>query len=244
VKERITGAIILVAVLVLLIPELLTGPSRSVHTAQATNAEGAQTAADGAQMRSYTIDLADDGTQRSAVPPVAELPTPDAKAADGSANGAGAQSGSNVDDGAKAADSGDASGTAVREAGETSESARNPAPDAREELPKPAPRAEASPTGRASESSARGGSTDSKPTSSKVTSGWAVQVGSFASRDNAERLAQKLKGKGFAATISQSPKGRRLWRVRVGPEADRAAATALGAKLRSAGQPGAVVPYP
>jgi cell division septation protein DedD len=69
-------------------------------------------------------------------------------------------------------------------------------------------------------------------------------VGSFASRDNAERLARQLKGKGFAATVSQSPKGRRLWRVRVGPEADRAAAVALGAKLRSAGQPGAVIPYP
>jgi DedD protein len=75
--------------------------------------------------------------------------------------------------------------------------------------------------------------------------GWAIQVGSFASRENAERLARNLKGKGFAATVSESSgKGKRLWRVRVGPEADRAAAVALGARLRAAGQSGAVVPYP
>ena len=69
-------------------------------------------------------------------------------------------------------------------------------------------------------------------------------MGSFASRENAERLARELKVKGFATSVSQSTKGKRLWRVRVGPEADRAAAVALGAKLRSAGQAGAVVPYP
>ena len=73
-----------------------------------------------------------------------------------------------------------------------------------------------------------------------------MQVGSFASRDNAERLTRDLKGKGFAATVSESSsKGKRLWRVRVGPEEDRAAAAALGTKLRAAGHSGTkVVPYP
>jgi DedD protein len=77
--------------------------------------------------------------------------------------------------------------------------------------------------------------------------GWAVQVGSFASRENAEKLTRQLKGKGFAASVSESSGkgGKRLWRVRVGPEADRAAAVALVTRLRSAGlSGGAVVPYP
>jgi DedD protein len=261
VKERLTGAIILVALLVLLVPELLTGPSRSVRMEQPA------TTADGAQMRSYTIDLADDAAERSAAPPVSHVPTPDATGADNSAvqteQSAGEPTGSAEPESPPtvAPESGQLAETSAAEAAK-------PTPDASAESPKPAPRVEApkpaavaraetpkpapaarteapkpasreAPATRAEAPPARAGSTDSKP-----TSGWAVQVGSFASRDNAERLAQKLKGKGFAATVSQSPKGRRLWRVRVGPEADRAAATALSAKLRSAGQSGTVVPYP
>jgi DedD protein len=271
VKERITGAIILVAVLVLLVPELLTGPSRSVRMAQPA------TSADGAQMRSYTIDLADDAAHGSAAPPVAETsvahPADPRVTAGDSVAGQTEQSADERSDSAEPESSPavapESDQPAVASSGEPARptpdapksaavpraEAPKPAPTARAQIPKPAPTARAETTKpaprepasatraesppRASEAPARAGSADSKP-----TSGWAVQVGSFASRDNAERLAQKLKGKGFAATLTQSPKGRRLWRVRVGPEADRAAATALAAKLRAAGQPGAVVPHP
>ena len=77
-------------------------------------------------------------------------------------------------------------------------------------------------------------------------SGWMVQVGSFASRDNAERLSRDLKAKGFVASVSESRGGgRNLYRVRVGPEADRGAAQAVLARLRARGVTGAaVVPYP
>jgi DedD protein len=71
-----------------------------------------------------------------------------------------------------------------------------------------------------------------------------VQLGSFASRANAERLAQQLKGKGFKASVSESSGGgRKLYRVRAGPATDRATADELAAKLRAAGQTGAVVSH-
>src|SRR5262249_2256902 len=63
VKERLTGAIILVAVLVLLVPELLTGPESWTPAKPA--------GADGAQLRSYTIDLQEDGANRQPPPPTA-----------------------------------------------------------------------------------------------------------------------------------------------------------------------------
>ena len=58
-KERLTGAIILVALIVLLVPELLTGPVRS-----ATAPQPAATSAEESPLRSYTIDLADEPRSR------------------------------------------------------------------------------------------------------------------------------------------------------------------------------------
>jgi cell division septation protein DedD len=69
-----------------------------------------------------------------------------------------------------------------------------------------------------------------------------IQLGSFASRANAEHLARELRGKGFKASVSESSGGgRKLYRVRVGPTSDRAAADALAAKLRALGRPGSIV---
>jgi cell division septation protein DedD len=70
-----------------------------------------------------------------------------------------------------------------------------------------------------------------------------VQVGTFGQKDNAERLAATLKGRGFAAVVSASSSGgRTLYRVRVGPAGPRDAATGLAGRLASAGHPGQVVP--
>lgn len=74
--------------------------------------------------------------------------------------------------------------------------------------------------------------------------GWMVQLGVFASRQNAEHLAQQMRGKGFKASVSDvTGSSRKLYRVRVGPTADRAAAQELQARLRAAGRPGTVVPH-
>jgi cell division septation protein DedD len=240
VKERLTGAIILVALLVLLVPELLTGPSAK-SVAQPPGEEGGA-------LRSYTIDLADDpaanrsagasgpapapGTSVSDEPPVAQANIDAAETAAGDeANGAGASadpdagvvaeppSASADDTAATSSDLGVAHGSSADPV-----AAARPAPAAtRVEPPKPAvvetPR----------------------PTSSK---GWSVQLGAFGSRENAERLVKQVKGKGFPAAINENGSSKLRYRVRVGSERDRAGADALAARLRASGHKDATVVPP
>ncbi len=66
-KQRLTGAIILVALFVLLVPELLTGPRDAHPETQGASDEG---------MRRYTIDL---DTQRAAAAPAAPSAEPAVK---------------------------------------------------------------------------------------------------------------------------------------------------------------------
>lgn len=74
---------------------------------------------------------------------------------------------------------------------------------------------------------------------------WWVQVGSFASRDNAQRVAVKLRGAGYAMEVSRTRQnGTELYRVRAGPVADREAARALQARLVAAGQKNAALVAP
>jgi len=71
---------------------------------------------------------------------------------------------------------------------------------------------------------------------------WLVQLGSFASRANADHLARQVRSQGFQVSVSQSSSGRHLYRVRVGPAHDRAAAAGLAERLRALGHSGAIVP--
>jgi DedD protein len=74
-------------------------------------------------------------------------------------------------------------------------------------------------------------------TPSAPGAGWWVQLGSFESRDNADRLAKRLRTAGFQIDVSQSrTKGKALYRVRAGPVADKAAASTLQTRLAAAGQ--------
>jgi DedD protein len=54
IKERLTGALILVALLVILVPEMLSGPETSTA---AGDAPPARPATEGPPLRSYTLDL-------------------------------------------------------------------------------------------------------------------------------------------------------------------------------------------
>ncbi len=87
--------------------------------------------------------------------------------------------------------------------------------------------------------------TPSPPTAGAPTpaaGGWFVQLGSFAQRGNAERLAGELRTSGFSALVVPGGGGSgSLFRVRAGPVADRAAAEELAARLGRAGYPGQVV---
>jgi cell division septation protein DedD len=70
---------------------------------------------------------------------------------------------------------------------------------------------------------------------------WVVQLGSFASRANAEHLAQQVRSQGFEVSVSQSSSGRHLFRVRVGAAKTQAGALALEQKLRALGHGGGTV---
>ena len=80
---------------------------------------------------------------------------------------------------------------------------------------------------------------------SSETGMWAVQLGSFADKDNAERLAADLRDKGYAAFLSQlQTDGGALQRVRVGPQKDRESAEQIAAQLAKTGLSSQVVPHP
>ena len=208
VKERLTGAAILVALVVLLVPELLTGPSRSAHAAGGRTGRPAD--------RSYIIDLDESSVQRHV------MPVPVASKAEAPAMPTAESSGPQV------------------------------------VMEKPRPQAVSQPPSALMPNAAP--AVTDKPSAVKRTeplpqriataelppvTGWSIQLGSFQSRDNAQRLLRELKGKGFSAFILEGGgTSGKLYRVRVGPAADRAAAAALAAKLREAGQPGSIVPYP
>ncbi len=74
---------------------------------------------------------------------------------------------------------------------------------------------------------------------------WAVQLGSFGNRDNAERQAAELRSEGHAAFLSQvTTESGVLHRVRIGPQKDRDSAETVAAKLAAAGHDVKVLPHP
>jgi DedD protein len=92
--------------------------------------------------------------------------------------------------------------------------------------------------------------TASPPPTSNVSAGkpaiagraWTVQLGSFASHDNADKMLRQLRAQGFAAFVSPSGAGPSLrYRVRIGPMADRGAAAQAVAKLKGLGHTASIV---
>jgi DedD protein len=74
---------------------------------------------------------------------------------------------------------------------------------------------------------------------------WAVQLGSFSNKENAEKLAADLRKQGYAAFLSQlRTDSGQLHRVRIGPQKDRQSAEAMAARLAKADHEGQVVPHP
>lgn len=87
--------------------------------------------------------------------------------------------------------------------------------------------------------------TQEKPAATSPTGMWAVQLGSFSNKDNAEKLAADLRKQGYAAFLSQlDTDSGQLHRVRIGPQKDRESAEAMAARLLKVGHKGQVVPHP
>jgi DedD protein len=78
-----------------------------------------------------------------------------------------------------------------------------------------------------------------------TTGMWAVQLGSFSNKENAEKLAANLRKQGYAAFLSQlETDAGTLHRVRIGPQKNREAAEAMAARLLKVDIRGQVVPHP
>jgi DedD protein len=83
-----------------------------------------------------------------------------------------------------------------------------------------------------------------KPAAS-TTGMWAVQMGSFSSKENAEKLGADLRKQGYAAFLSQvETSSGQLHRVRIGPLKDRKSADEMAARLLKVGHTGQVLPHP
>jgi DedD protein len=180
VKERLIGASILVALIVLVVPELLSGP-KPVRPAPALPAAASE------PLRNVTVDLS---TSKAASPDI-EPASESAPAAPVLASAAASPS------------------------------------------PAPAPVSAAPPEG-----SSNGSAVVESPAASPISNShasWAVQLGSFASRSNAENLMHQLKAQGFSAYIltGGGSGAAARYRVRIGPHADREAAERTAAKLKS-----------
>jgi DedD protein len=214
-KQRLTGAVILVAVFVLFVPELLTGPGK--NTAPDTPAEEG--------LRRYTIDL---DTQSKPGQTTAESPDP-AVALPAVENPMQAALATPGESAAPEPES-PAPGRVVAAPVDESRNVAASPPAAAAPVPTPAASVEPARPAIA-------------PAAPPEKGSYAVQLGSFAARDNAERLVRDMTAKGFAAFVAPiRSNGRELYRVRVGPARDRPQAEALAAQLRRIGQTGSIVP--
>jgi DedD protein len=209
VKERLVGASILAVLIVLVVPELLSGPAPVPATSRLP-------AGTPQAVRNVTVDLA---TSKAPAPEPSPLdaPTP---------SGATASS---------AAASDAAPAAAAPSSAVSSVPAAVPTP------PASAPAASTAPTAVEIAPPLPTSST----TTAKSTAGhtWAVQLGSFVSRDNADKLARQLRAQGFGVYVLPGGSGALLrYRVRIGPMPDRSAAAQTVAKLKSLGQVASLVP--
>ena len=216
-KARLIGATVLVALAVLLIPELLSGRKPSEPAAAPAEA--------GRGTRTFTIEL--DGASgtpvvtqvaRSPAPTTAPpaLPTPEPEAAQ-------------VAGEARVADAG--TPTAAPSDGKVTGPQQQPSSSAPVAAPAPRPEADTRPA--------------PEPAQARVIparGGWAVQVGAFGSAEAANKLVRQLQAADFAAYVAPvSRSGKTLHRVRVGPVTERAGAEALVPALKARGLPATVV---
>ncbi len=208
-KERLTGAIILVALIVLLVPELLTGPATAVRVGKAPGPSvAAGPTAAGSSVRSYTLPLEAPGKARAGAitwPAAVSRTVPQAMPST-------------------------TSGT-TRQPPVRATPTRIPVAPPRTPAQPPARRDTAAVSGpRTAPLAARNASR------SRSRARWAVQVGVFAVHGDALRMQRRVGALGIPSRIARmSLRGRLLWRVTAGPVNGAAAGQALARRLRAQG---------
>jgi len=74
---------------------------------------------------------------------------------------------------------------------------------------------------------------DPKQVHKKPIKSFALQVGTFASNDNAEKMRDQMRKAGYAAFVHKSTvKGKTTYKVRIGPELERSVLDKIKAKLK------------
>jgi len=256
-KQRLVGAAVLVAVVVLVLPELLSG-RREVVTLEPTRDDS------GVPLRAHEFALGETPTAEEQAVAADELqPDPETAPPEAVAQtpeGPQSQPGAQPQAQPPAPPSGipavpvQAPAAVVAAApaamppakpGAVSPPATMPAtvpaaapakaPAAAPPADKPAPKAAPKPAAAANAAPAA---------KAPVTlSAWVVQIGSFGTRQKAEELVAKLQAKGFRAfTLPYTSGGRTLHRVRVGPEQSRKMADEIAKRLEADGYQPHVTP--
>lgn len=218
VKERLIGAAVLVAIAVILIPELLSGPSTQHKPPVATSPRNEQ------GIKTYQFDLnqprpSGQFTSPTAAPPPEQTtpqPEPEKQPE--------AQSAPEE--------------TAATPPAAATVPGREVAPPAAES-PRPTPQLEKPPA-------ASPPPTPAPRPSAASTPGWAVQLGSFADAERANHLADRLRAAGHNAYLVplRRADGKTLQRVRIGPYGERAQAEAALKRVASEAKGAAVVSQP
>jgi DedD protein len=239
VKERLVGATILVALIVLVVPELLSGPKRAPLPPPA--------AALPTPTRNVRVDLATSKAtpepQGVEVASTASAPSPAASAPPSAEQSTGQSTAAS--EGTRSAGEGGPPSDALPESTpgvtrptvttlKAQDSAQAPL-ETQPSSPKSTPGAVKSEAPREPGSAPQGRHV------------WAVQLGSFASKVNADKLAQGLMHQlqahgGPSVYVISSGSGPSLrYRVRMGPLADRSAAERAVVKLKAQGHAATIV---
>jgi DedD protein len=212
VKERLIGASILVALIVLVVPELLSGPKSAVPSPTLPASFPANAPE---PTRNVTLDLA-----TSKAPADSEVEPAETQGSAASA--------------VSAAKGGEASPPAAPAPAPPTEGSPSVGSSSTAAPPTAAPATDAPTTLKPVETAAQ------SPISARAN--WAVQLGSFASRANADNLSRQLKGEGFSVYVLPGGSSTSVrYRVRVGPLADRDSAERVAAKLKSIGHGSSLV---
>jgi DedD protein len=218
-KARLIGATVLVAVAVILVPELLSGRGPA-HAAAPDEASPGT--------RKSVIVLSPGGAAQPAVPVESApgpLPAPTLPVQESTLD---ALPGGLPEPAATLADT----NPAPVAAGVTPAAAKPDTPPTAAPTPTPAPAAATPPPA----------TRPAPPPPAAVRGAWAVQVGAFGSTSAADKVVGELRAAGFRAYVSPVQRsGKTLYRVRVGPEPERARADALATTLKGRGLPATVV---
>lgn len=222
-KERIIGAVVLVIFVVLVVPIFLDGPPTEAPIVSERLLLPGQEAQDTKMVvldreRSVPIPAASNAAEST--PPSAEQ---------------------------AAAETETTPKPLVAAATETSPAAESPTASPTSSAASPAAEPIARPVEAAADSAQAVVSPTASPTvpAASATGMWAVQLGSFSNKENAEALAANLRKQGYAAFLSRTQNaGNELHRVRIGPQKDRESAEQMAARLAKVGHRGQVLPHP